>query len=209
MLSYLIFGISYAFAAAIQPGPLQTYFISQTLKNGWRKTILAAFAPVLSDLPIVILILFLLSSVPENFIIIIRFTGGLFLIYLAYKAYRSWKEYNPKQNAEKKSGKLTLFSAVLINIFNPNPYLGWSLIMGPIFLEGWKIAPVNGISLIIGFYITLVITMAGIIILFALARKLGPQIIKILLGVSTLVLLLFGIYQLWIGTSQLFILINA
>ena len=35
MLSYLIFGITYAFAAAVQPGPFQTYIISQTLNRGW------------------------------------------------------------------------------------------------------------------------------------------------------------------------------
>jgi threonine/homoserine/homoserine lactone efflux protein len=36
MLLYLLQGITYGFAAAVQPGPLQTYLISQTLRNGWR-----------------------------------------------------------------------------------------------------------------------------------------------------------------------------
>ena len=75
--------------------------------------------------------------------------------------------------------------------------------MGPIFLEGWNIAPTNGIALVIGFYSTLVITLAGTIILFAFARRLGPKVIKFLLGLSSLVLLLFGIYQLWLGTTSI------
>ena len=58
MLKYLILGISFAFAAAVQPGPLQTYIISQTLKNGWRSTLPASFAPLLSDGPILILVVF-------------------------------------------------------------------------------------------------------------------------------------------------------
>ena len=71
--------------------------------------------------------------------------------------------------------------------------------MGPLFLDGWRIAPINGIALIIGFYITIIITLVGIIILFAFARKLGPQVSKILVGVSSIVLFAFGIYQLWLG----------
>lgn len=201
MISYLIFGITYAFAAGVQPGPLQTYLITQTLKKGWRSTLPAAFAPVISDLPIVVLVLLVLSSVPENFIAFLRLGGGLFLIYLGYKAFLSWKKYNPDEVIKSKSGKKTLFSAALVNILNPNPYLGWSLIMGPAFIEGWRIAPVNGIALMAGFYVILVITLAATIILFAFARKLGPKISKLLLGLSSIVLILFGVYQLIIGIS--------
>ena len=199
MLNYLIFGITYAFAAGVQPGPLQTYIISQTLKKGWRSTLPAAFAPVISDVPIVILILFLLSTVPDNFVILLRIGGGLFLLYLGFMAFKSWKEYDVDNTISKGSGKQTLFSAVLVNILNPNPYLGWSLILGPLFLEGWRIAPVNGIALIIGFYLTLIITLAGTIILFTFARKFGPKVSKLLLGLSSIVLFAFGIYQLWLG----------
>ncbi|MBI9054923.1 MAG: LysE family transporter [Bacteroidales bacterium] len=199
MLNYLIFGITYAFAAGVQPGPLQTYIISQTIEKGWRSTLPAIFAPLISDLPIVVLILFLLSSVPDNFIIFLRMGGGLFLIYLGYRAYKSWKNYNPDEAISDTSGKQTLFSAALVNLFNPNPYLGWSLIMGPMLLEGWRIEPVNGIALLVGFYITLIITLAATIIIFAFARKLGPKISKLLLGISSIVLFLFGIYQLSLG----------
>ena len=90
-------------------------------------------------------------------------------------------------------------SAVVVNILNPNPYLGWSLIMGPLFLQAWNETPINGIALLIAFYCTLVITLAGTIILFAFARKLGPKVSKILLGLSALALFAFSIYQLWIG----------
>jgi len=204
MLTYLIFGITYAFAAGAQPGPLQTYIISQTIEKGWRSTLPAIFAPLISDLPIVVLILFLLSSVPDNFILFLRMGGGLFLIYLGFMAYRSWKKYDPNATNSNKSGKKTLFSAALVNLFNPNPYLGWSLIMGPMLLEGWRIDPINGIVLMLGFYVTLTIMLAATIIIFAFARKLGPSINKISLGISALVLILFGVYQLVMGIRVFF-----
>ena len=35
MTGYLILGMTYAFAAVVQPKPFQTYLVSQTLENGW------------------------------------------------------------------------------------------------------------------------------------------------------------------------------
>jgi len=96
----------------------------------------------------------------------------------------------------------TLFNAVFVNILNPAPYLAWSLIMGPLFLEGWRVAPINGIAMIIGFYSTMILTLAGIIILFGCARKLGPKVSKLLIGLSSIVLFVFGMYQLWLGINN-------
>ena len=39
MLAYIIQGITYGLAAGVQPGPLQTFAISETLKHGWRKSL--------------------------------------------------------------------------------------------------------------------------------------------------------------------------
>ena len=199
MFSYMIFGITYAFAAAVQPGPLQTYIISQTLKKGWRSTLPAAFAPVISDGPILILVLFMLTAMPDSFIGILRIGGGLFLFYLGFRAFKSWHEFDVADTISYESSHQTLFNAVFVNLLNPAPYLGWSLILGPLFLEGWSIAPINGIALILSFYVTLILVLAGIIILFGFARESGPRVSKILLGLSSIVLFVFGIYQLWLG----------
>jgi threonine/homoserine/homoserine lactone efflux protein len=199
MAEYLIFGITYAFAAAVQPGPLQTYFISQALEHGWQKTLPAALAPLISDGPILILVLFLLSNVPGLFILMLRIAGGIFLIYLGARAFISWKNYTARDITGNKSDRQTLIKAALINFLNPAPYLSWSLIMGPIFLAGWRIAPANGFILLSGFYSTLIATSAGIIILFGLAGKIGTRITRVLLGISSVLLIAFGVYQLWLG----------
>ena len=203
MSIYLIFGITYAFAAAVQPGPLQTYIISQTLEKGWRATLPAAFAPIISDIPVLIVVLFLLSTMPGNFIVILRIAGGLFLIILAFKAFKSWQNFNSdKSVSNDESARQTLFNAVIVNLLNPNPYLGWTLIMGPVFLEGWRAAPINGIALIAGFYLTMLLTLTGIIILFSFAGKLGTKVSKFLIGLSSIALLIFAIYQIWTGVNS-------
>ena len=64
MLIYLIQGLGYGLAAASQPGPFQTYLISQTLTRGWKRTLPAALAPLVSDGPIILLCVLVLSQVP-------------------------------------------------------------------------------------------------------------------------------------------------
>jgi threonine/homoserine/homoserine lactone efflux protein len=199
MTSYLIMGCVYAFAAAVQPGPLQAYLISQSLTNGWRRTIFASFAPLISDGPIIILVLFILSHFSGGFIQVLQSLGGVFLLYLAYGAFKTWKNYDPNKEVEFQSAQQTIFKATLVNLLNPNPYLGWSLVMGPLLLKSWREAPVNGIVLLISFYFTMIFFTACIIMLFSAAKKLGQKVSKILTGISVIALACFGLYQLWHG----------
>lgn len=199
MIGYIVFGVTYAFAAAVQPGPFQTFIISQTLKNGWKKTLSAAFAPVLSDGPIIVLVLFILTNVPVWFLKVLQICGGLLLLYLAIKSYQAFREYDAGKVKEDDISDKTLLKAILVNAINPAPYIGWSLIMGPTFLKGYNEAPVNGISLIISFYVILVLSQMGIILLFGIARNLGPKVTHITLGIASAALAGFGVYQLWMG----------
>lgn len=199
MFVYLIFGITYAFAAAIQPGPFQTFIISKTLENGWKKTLPAAFAPVISDGPIILLVLFILSKIPPELIRFLQIGGGLLLLYLAYSSFRFFINFeNLKKPGENKTDN-TLLKAVLVNLLNPAPYIGWSLIMGPMFIKGYQETAIKGIVLIASFYITIVICQMGIILLFGLARNLGPKVTRITLGIAAVGLAAFGVYLLWQG----------
>jgi threonine/homoserine/homoserine lactone efflux protein len=201
MLTYLVVGITYAFAAAIQPGPFQTFIISQTLKVGWKKTLPAAFAPLLSDIPIIILTLFILTSIPAGFLNFLQIGGGLLLLYLAYGSFKSFLNFKQLNEKEIKNDN-TLFKAVLVNFLNPNPYLGWSLIMGPLFIKGYNESAVNGIALIAGFYTTMILCQAGIIALFGLTKSLGPKVTRITLGIASVGLTAFGVYLLIRGIKN-------
>ncbi len=199
MLGYLILGMTYAFAAAVQPGPFQTYLISQTLSNGWRRTIPAAFAPVISDAPIIILVLLVLSQMPDWLAKILQCAGGAFLLYLAIGAFKSWRHFDQQKALQFQSARQTVLKAALVNLLNPAPYIGWSLVMGPLLLKGWLESPANGIALLIGFYTTMVLVTLGIMLLFAAARNLGPLVSRGLVGISSIALTGFGLYELWLG----------
>ena len=203
MLSYIIFGITYAFAAAMQPGPFQTFIISQTIKSGWKRTLPAAFAPLISDGPIIVIVLLLLSTIPTWLIYVLQIAGGLLLLYLAYRAFITYLKYDLEKEVEVSKAESSLGKAILVNAINPGPWVGWSLIMGPVFIKGYEDSAAYGIALIISFYSTMVLSLMGIIILFGLARSLGPKVTRITLGISAIALACFGIYQLWQGVSLL------
>jgi threonine/homoserine/homoserine lactone efflux protein len=199
VLVYLIQGIGFGFAAAVQPGPFQTYIISQTLNSGWRRTLPAAFAPLVSDGPIIILVLLLLSQVPDWFQRALFVAGGLFILFMAFNAFRGWRNFDPTGGEGGQSGGQSLFRAAMMNVLSPGPYIFWSLVTGPILLAGWRQAPANGLGLLAGFYLAMILCLVGIITVFATARHLGPRVNRTLLGISAVALFCFGLYQLWRG----------
>lgn len=95
------------------------------------------------------------------------------------------------------------WKAVLMNALSPNPYIFWGILAGPIVLVAWQQSPILGFSFGLGFYGTLIGGNAAIIILFDTARQLGPKVNRVLIGLSIVALLVFGLYQLWTGLSNL------
>jgi threonine/homoserine/homoserine lactone efflux protein len=199
MPPYILLGIGYGFAAAVQPGPFQTYLVSQTLTRGWKRSLLIAFAPLVSDGPIIALCLLVLNQVPLWLQRFLYIAGGLFVLYLAVGAYRAWKNFDSKQLSAEEGNQKSILKGALMIMISPGPYIYWSLVTGPILLRGWRESPVFGLGFLAGFYATVTLGLITIILLFGKARELGPKVNRALIGISTIALLCFGLYQLWLG----------
>jgi threonine/homoserine/homoserine lactone efflux protein len=199
LLAYLLQGIGYGLTAAAQPGPFQTYIVAQTLNRGWRRTLLMALAPLISDAPIIALMVLLLTRLPGWLERALYVVSGLFILYLAYSAFLSWRRYDPTALTAAQPSRYNLLKAATVNAVSPGPYLYWGLVTGPILVAGWRQAPAVGLIFLIGFYAAMIASIAAIILLFGTARHLGPKVTRTMLGVSALALLGFGLYQLWQG----------
>ena len=203
MFLYLLQGLGYGGAAAAQPGPFQAYLLSQTLKNGLRSTLVAALAPLMSDGPIVLLVLLVLTQMPDWFVAALRFGGGFFLLYLAYKAFRSAQEMVVTAVAQPTTEKRqSIREAALMNMLSPNAYIFWSTIAGPIFLEGWRQAPTHGLAFMIGFYGALIGGFMSFVVLFGVLGQASPKLNRVLGFVSAVALFGFGLYQIWLGAQR-------
>ena len=199
MLTFLLQGLMLGFAAGAQPGPLQTYLISQALSQGWRRTWIAAFGPLVSDGPIVALVLLALSQVQDWFQRVLQIAGGLFVLYLAWNAYKAWKSFSPDTTAPPQTGPRSLLRAALMNALSPGPYLFWSLVIGPLIVTTWRESSADALAIVLGFYFAMIGLNTAIVLLFGQAARFGNQARKALLGLSVLALAGFGIYQLWQG----------
>ncbi len=207
LLSYLLQGAGFGLAAAAQPGPFMAYLISQTLANGWRRTLPAALAPLISDGPIIALMLLVLTRLPDSFQLVLHLASGAFILYLARGAFLNWRKFRPEAaaSAPVRSGQRSLLRAALMNMLGPGPYLYWSLVTGPVLIQGWHTGPANAAVFLAGFYGIMITCLAGIIILFSTAQRLGAQVSRALLGVSAAALAVFGVIQLWQGLTLLLV----
>lgn len=204
MLIYFSQGLLLGGAAAAQPGPFQAYLLAQTMQNGWRGTFLAAFAPLVSDGPIVLLVLFVLTRLPDKFLVGLQIGGGLFLLYLARKALLTLRKSVPVQAAPAATKRFNIFEAALMNALGPGPYIFWATIAGPILLMSWRQSAQLGVSFLFGFYGALIGGFLAFITLFALVGQLDFRVSRVLGVASITALFSFGLFQLWQGTQALF-----
>ena len=196
MWIFLLQGIGFGLAAASQPGPFQTYLISQSLTNGRRRTLPAALAPLISDGPIIAVCLLVLSQVPAWMEKALFGVSGLFVLYLAFGSYHSWRNGSATIQGVSDA-RQSVWKAAFMNALSPGPYIFWTLVTGPILVAGWRESPLYGVGFLGGFYLTIVCSLAGIIVVFGLAARFGPKVNHAMLGISSLVLFLFGLFQIW------------
>ncbi len=196
MFSSLLLGSGLAFAAVLQPGPLQAYFLSSVAQRGWCRTLPAALAPICSDGPIVIIVLFVLTQLPDAVARLMQAAGGFLLLYFAWSAYREWRRGLAPDREDGKSGSRTLLEAIGINLINPNPWLGWTLVMGPALLAAWQDSPASGIAFLVSFYGVIVGASALLILLLGTTSLLSPRFRRGLILLSAILLAAFGVYRL-------------
>lgn len=191
-ISIFLQGAAFGFTAGATPGPLQTYMISETLAGGWRRSFPLIFIPIISDLPAIIITTFLLGKFPLWILQIISLIGGFFVLYLAWGLWKQWKAASHKSANIPELQHRSFRRALVMNLFNPNPYIFWALVLGPILInlihQSWLHASV----FMLGFYGVFLGTELAIIILFHQTLRLGPRVVRSIQLVSILILVVFG-----------------
>jgi threonine/homoserine/homoserine lactone efflux protein len=203
-IAYFLQGAALGVTAAATPGPFQTFLISETLKGGWRQSLPVAFAPLLSDLPIILVSLFLLDQLPDNFLRIISIIGGIFVLYLACSSWREWRAGPINlsvSDIENKFG-VGLLKGLVMNFLSPGPYIFWLLVTGPILLTALRYSPLNAAAFLFGFYGVFIGSLIILVVIFDQTRRLGAQVVHILLFLSIVILGIFGFILLRQGINS-------
>ncbi|MBI5679632.1 MAG: LysE family translocator [Methanobacterium sp.] len=154
MIELLIAGITLGLYAGFSPGPLLVLVISQTLKHGCKEGVKVAFAPIITDLPIIVVTVLFLSLISSytSILGVISILGG---VYLGYMAYESFKTRGLTENIDVEKPK-SFQKGATVNFLNPSPYLFWITIGGPIIINAYSASALSPFLFIIGFYALLV-----------------------------------------------------
>lgn len=166
MIASLILGLSYGFAAGVSPGPMLGLVITQTLRRGWRAGNLVALAPLLSDLPIIMLAVAVIGRLPGAALGWLGLAGGLFVIFLGVESVRAARteraaepagDLSPAVSGGDEGLRRVLGRAVATNFLNPHPYLFWGTAGAQLLLGTWSSSGAAGAGLFLaGFYALLV-----------------------------------------------------
>lgn len=195
MWLFFLQGVTLGFSAAVLPGPLQAFLITQTTQHGWRRTLPAVLAPLLSDGPIILLMVFILTQLPPLVLTLIQVVGGLFILYLAWRAWQSLQK--PADTASQPAGQpQTVWQATLTNLLNPNPFIFWGTVGGLALVEGWRTSAGHGLAFLVGMYGTMLTGLALFIVLVGTVGAVKPELNRWLGYTAAVLLLGFGLWQL-------------
>ena len=154
MISSLTAGIVLGLSAGLAPGPLLALVITQTLRHSASEGIKVAMSPLVTDVPIILLSVFLLDRVASyrEVLGIVSFIGACYVLYLSYESWNTGPfEVDSTQDRPK-----SLLKGSIVNALNPHPYFFWLTVGGPILLRergsGWM----SPLLFLVCFYVLLI-----------------------------------------------------
>ncbi|MFO7605541.1 MAG: LysE family transporter [Desulfurivibrionaceae bacterium] len=190
MINFLLTGTILGLSAGFAPGPLLTLVVSETLRHGTRSGLKVALAPLITDLPIIILTLFILRQLSGFNLIMAAISGlgGLVVLFLGIQALRTGAlEINP---APPKID--ALLKGVAVNFLSPHPYLFWLSVGGPLTIKAGGHSFATAAGFVLSFYAMLIGAKLGLAVLIGRSRSFlaGPIYVVIVKGLGLLLILL-------------------
>jgi threonine/homoserine/homoserine lactone efflux protein len=192
-------GAALGFSAAAQPGPFQALLLAQSARNGAARTMPVALVPLVSDPPVIAVVLAVLAQVPAGLLRALQIAGGGVVLWLAASTLRALR--TPRMADPVHQPPRGFVRAALVNFTNPNAWLFWSLVGGPVLAAAWRDRPARALLFLAGFYLFLTGGNAALVALAGAARRLGPAFERGLGVLSALALLGFGAVQVWRGLA--------
>lgn len=151
---YLIAGVTLGLSAGFAPGPLLAMVISETLQHGVKAGLQIALAPVLTDLPLVLITVLLLSRLAafDTVLAAIAMLGGVTVAYMGCKNIFIRETF--LLNAG--SGSHSLAKGFVVNLLSPHPYLFWFSVGAPMVVQAGQKSRLMPAVFIISFYCSLI-----------------------------------------------------
>ena len=196
-LTYISMGALFGLTAGLSPGPLLTLVISSTLQHNKAEGIKIAFAPLITDIPVILVTFFIFSRFSQftSVLGLVSFLGGLYVAWLGYQTLKIKGLAIETQIVNPESFK----KGILTNLLNPNPYLFWLTVGIPIAFKAYEISLLTAILYFLSFYTLIIGSVIGIALLVERSKTFLKNRIYTwtmrLLGVALLVFAVLFFYD--------------
>lgn len=166
---YLITGLVFGASAGFSPGPLLALVISETLKHDAGEGAKVAAAPLLTDLPIIAAGVWAVSLLArfEAVLGVLVLFGGAYVAWLGWESLR----FRGVTEVAEATPPRSLRRGVVANLLNPNPYLFWGTVGGPLVAEALSISVFAALLFLVPFYGMLVGSKVGIALVAGRSRR--------------------------------------
>ncbi len=190
-------------AAGIAPGPLLSLVVSETLRGNRLNGILIALAPLITDLPIVLLSVLILKTASDSAVAlgIISIFGALFLLYIGIKNMK----FQTTSTNNTSNYSTSIKYGVITNFLSPHPYLFWITVGAPTFIKASYSDKAYGYAFVGGFYLLLIGSKIGIAFIAGLFHDfLKGKIYSFTMKIIGIIIILFAIVMFYDGIELIF-----
>ena len=205
MISALTTGILFGLSSGLAPGPLLALVLTQTLKHDAKEGMKVAVAPLLTDLPVILVSVFILTRFLTYRSILggISLVGGLYVLYLAYESVKTKLLSIPVSETDPHSFR----KGWLVNTLSPHPYLFWITVGAPFILKSGEQGLLPPVMFVLSFYLLLVGSKMLLALLIGKSRSFltHSTYLWVMRGLGVM-LALFGIFLLRDGFTLLGVL---
>lgn len=162
-------GFVLGLTAGVAPGPLLALVVSQTLTYGMKEGITVALAPLMTDLPIILLCFFIGAPLASNPLPLglLSLAGAVYICYLAWKQLTMGRI----ETVSSRDAANSLRKGILTNLLNPHPYMFWIAVGVPFILKTWAAGPWVAVLWLSMFYLMLVGSKIGMAILVGHTKR--------------------------------------
>jgi threonine/homoserine/homoserine lactone efflux protein len=185
------------------PGPLLTLVISETLKHGTKAGIKVSVSPLITDLPIILVTILIMSRFSDTDFILgsIAFAGSIFLFYLACESF-SFRGASPGLTDSQAH---VMKKGIIANFLNPSPYVFWFTIGAPTIIKASGKSLIGASLFLVVFYSVLVGSKVVIAVITGKAKNfLGNKYYIYLIRLLGIILLVFALYFVKNGLQYFF-----
>lgn len=176
--------------------------VTTALQRGVVAGVRVAVAPLLSDLPVVVVSVVAVGVTPTGFLPYLAAAGGLFVIFMGLDTYR--KAHRASFDQQQTDAR-DIRRGVVTNILSPHPWLFWLGVGGPLLVSAWDRGPGYATAFLVGFYGLLV--GSKLFLAWGVAHGRGALSLlwyrRVLAGSGWLLMLLGGVL-IWQATAGRF-----